>query len=794
MTLADEGAKLRLPSKLHTIRYTQQSPTVPLADGITMNVEHDTPGAAPPDLQHNEDGSITVNSVPEKEKKKVSKKNFYENLAEDMEDSDRNMVAAELLELVRGDLDSRTEWEATANRGIDLLGLKIEESSGNITSGGGNFSKAKDSVLLEAVLRYQSNFNAEMLPADGPVKVRDDKNHIPGKTEAVPVPPTPPAPPPMMGHNGAPPMAPDSFAPGGAVPPGMPGAPPPMGGAPGMPPPAGGAPPGMGAPQPAAPMGGPMPPPTLSRLELANALAKDFNHYLTETDKSYYADTDRMSFSQALFGVAFKKVYRDPVEKRPLSRFVMATHLVVNNGASSLHDAKRITHVIPAMTQVEMKRMVLAKAYRDVDLNEPFNTTESNDAKIAEIEGRKPRDERAGDRDYTIYECYCYLNLPGHEHKDDLPLPYRVTIEKDSQEILEIRRNWKRGDDTFKARRRFVKFPLFPGLGFYDYGFVHILGNTARILSAIESLMVDQGMLANFPGGMIDKMAARQETNQIRPGPGGFKPIDTGGRPINQVVMPMPYKDVSPNLMQLGTGLKTSAEKLASISELPLGEGRADVPVGTVIALIEQSTKLLSAVHKRNHAAQKEEFEILKELFGEDPEALIRGNKDPAYNWEEEQEINDTSLVPASDPNISSNIMRIMRAQAVVQMAQSAPPGLFDPKKVALRALKALEIEDPEDLFMPPQPPQSQQNPAAMEAQIKMAAVQSKAQSDQQGNQLKLQLQQMQMADHAADRSSQENIEKGRLQVQAMKDAQEFAQGITPPDSMAPTSSPTGGI
>lgn len=556
-----------------------------------------------------------------------------------------------------------------------------------------------------------------------------------------------------------------------------------------------GGPPMGGAPiQPQGPMGGDhMPQPQLSRTELANALQKDFNSYLTVVDKAYYADTDRMSFSQALFGLAFKKVYMDPVEKRPISRFVMANHLIVNNGASSLYDAKRITHMIPSMTQVEMKRMMLAKAYRDVDLSQPFNNAESTDAKIAETQGTKARDERPEDRDYTVFECYCYLNLKGYEHKNDLPLPYRVTIEKDSRVILEIRRNWKQGDPNFKQRRRFVKFPLFPGLGFYDYGFVHILGNTTRILSAIESLMVDGGMFSNFPGGMIDKMAARQETNQIRPGPGGFKPIDTGGRPIQQVVMPMPYKDVSPNLMALAQAIKSQAEKLASISELPLGEGRADVPVGTIIALIEQSTKLLSAVHKRNHAAQTEEFEILKELFMEDPEALSRLNPNPAHQWEEKEEIEDVQLSPASDPNVSSNIMRIMRAQAVVQMAQQSPPGLFDPKKVAMRALKALEIEDPEDLFMPPPPPgPPPPNPHAIDAQQKQAALAQKAKTDQQNMQTKLQLQGMQMQDHAADRQSQEKIEQGRLQVQAMKDASEFAQGIYPPASMAPPTPPPG--
>lgn len=790
MSLADEGAKLKVPEKLHTIRYEAASPQIPVADGITMSVEHSDPEGPPPDVTHNEDGSITVNSTPEIVKEKITKKNFYANLAESMDDVDLDSLASELLEAIAADMSSRKEWEETANRGIDLLGLKIEESSAVVTGGGGNISKAKDSVLLEAVLRYQSNFNAEMLPADGPVKIRDDKTQPVSILGA----PAPGAGAPPGGNGGQPPA-------GGAPPPipgiqGPPqaGAPPGMQPSPGAPPPSApnpmlghnGGPP-MNGLSPQGPMGGSdMPMPQLSRSELANALQKDFNSYLTTVDKAYYADTDRMSFSQALFGLAFKKVYMDPVEKRPISRFVMANHLIVNNGASSLYDAKRTTHMIPSMTQVEMKRMMLAKAYREIDLSEPFNNAESTDAKIAEIQGTQPRDLRPEDRDYTVFECYCYLNLKGYEHKNELPLPYRVTIEKDSRVILEIRRNWKQGDPNFKQRRRFVKFPLFPGLGFYDYGFVHILGNTTRILSAIESLMVDGGMFSNFPGGMIDKMAARQETNQIRPGPGGFKPIDTGGRPIQQVVMPMPYKDVSPNLMQLATGMKGAAEKLASISELPLGEGRADVPVGTIIALIEQSTKLLSAVHKRNHAAQTEEFEILKELFMEDPEALSRLNPNPAHQWEEKEEIEDVQLSPASDPNVSSNIMRIMRAQAVVQMAQQAPPGLFDPRKVAMRALKALEIQDPEDLFLPPAPPNPAPNPHTLDAQAKMASIQSKAKSDQQNAQLKLQLQQIQSQDHALDRASQEKIEQGRLQIQAMKDAAEFQQGITPPNGLAP--------
>jgi hypothetical protein len=770
MTLASEG--LSLPERMHTRRMNGDGQPVPVGDGITMSVQHDLSDAEMDDdsgITHNDDGSITVDDPPQKEKAEKSD-DFDANLAVEIAAEDEsilNTLASELLEAIESDLSSRKEWEETFSKGIDLLGLKIESPSSDVSGGGGNISKVKDPLLLEAVLRYQSNFNAEMLPADGPVKVRDDKTQPLRAGGAGGDMVTPPASPPQMGHNGGPPM-------NGA---------PVMGVAPG------------------GPMGGTAPPPpppgaltgAVMRSDLAEALQKDFNHYLTVIDKPYYADTDRMSFSQALGGLAFKKIYVDPLEDRPVSRFVQANHIIVNNGASSLHDAKRVTHETPNMSRITMKRMMLKGIYRDIDLSQPTSEPGSIDAKIKETEGRQNRNERPEDRDHVVLECYCYLDLKGYEHEDEdgeqtgLPLPYRVTIEKDSREILEIRRDWKEGDEDHKRRRHFVKYPLFPGLGFYDYGYVHILGNSTRVLSAIESLMVDGGMFSNFPGGLIDKMAARQEKNQMRPGPGGFLPIDTGGRPIQQVVMGMPYKDISPALMQLAQALETNARKLGSIAELPLGEGRADVPVGTVIALIEQSTKLLSAVHKRNHSAQQEEFEILKELFMEDPEALTRLAENPAHKWETEAEFKDINLVPASDPNISSHILRVMRAQAVVQMAQQAPPGLFNPKEVATRALRVLGEEDIEALFLPPPPPGAQPpSPHMVDAQSKMMALKQKAASDQQTNAAKLQMQQLEMQDHAADRASKEQIERERLSQQAMKDAREFASDVTPPDSLLP--------
>lgn len=759
--------------RLDKIRYNEPERVLP--EGVSVSFGPDDEEEKPFEpLTENEDGSFTVNDPPQK---KQTKTGHDANLALTLDETYLDTLASDLLQAIEEDLQSRRDWEETFNKGIDLLGLKIEAAASDISGGGGNISKAKDPLLLEAVLRYQSNFNAEMLPANGPVKVRDDKVEPPPSgaggtgTGSPPVAAAPVAAAPIgLGHNGGPPLDQPPAMAGGGVPPMPQPAVPPMGGMGPSPPPM--APPG--APQPPKPpMGGSAPPPNVpadgwTRSAKAEAVQKGFNHYLTVTDKAYYPDTDRMSFSQALGGCAFKKVYMDPIENRPISRFVMANHLIVNNGASSLYDAKRKTHAIPNMSFVTLKQMMEAGAYRDIELGQPISTPGSVEQKIAETQGTTARTNRPEDVDYTIYECYCWLNIPSMEQKKGVPVPYRVTIEKDSRKVLEVRRDWKKGDKLFRQRRHFVKYPLFPGLGFYDYGFVHILGNTTRILSAIESLMIDQGMFANFPGGVIDKMAARQETNQIRPGPGGFKPIDTGGRPISQVIMPMPYKDVSPNLLALAKGIQDGGRKLASISELPLGEGRADVPVGTVIALIEQNTKLLSAVHKRNHAAQQEEFELLKELFAEDPSALIKSNKDLDDSIVA-RDFEDVDLVPASDPNISSHIMRIMKAQAVLTIMQQTPPGMMNIKEGITRALRAIGEEDIDALFLPPQPQNQQPPPHVLDTMAKAQALQQKAKSDSENNAVKLKLQELKNQDSAADRASNEQIQLQRLQGEAVK-------------------------
>lgn len=768
MTLAAEA-----PARRDTIRY--QEPERELPDGIRVNVSTDDGEPDESGLVYNEDGSVTVQE-PEKKVAKGSK-NFDVNLAEAMDETELGSIASELLEAIAEDKRSRLEWEETVSKGIDLLGLKIETQGSEVTSSGA-IARAKSTLLLEAVLKYQSNFNAEMLPADGPVKVRDDKvqaSSTPPETRAPPVAAGSAAP--GLGHNGGPPMEPPGMAMGGVppAPPQMP--PPPMG--------------GMGQPgMPKPPMGGMAPPPpalgAFEHVDLAQAFEKDFNYYLVVGDPIFYPDTDRMSFSQGLAGCAFKKIYRDPLENMPVSRFCMAQHVIVNNGASSLHDAKRITHEIPNMSARTLKQMMMAGVYREVDVSTPFSDQKGPvDTKIAETEGRQPHVQRPDDRDHDVMECYCYRNLVGFEEKGDLPVPYRITIEKDSQQVLEIRRDWKKGDKNFKRRRHFVKYGLFPGLGFYDYGYVHLLGNTTRILSAIESMMCDQGMFANFPGGLIDRSAtSRQDTNQFRPAPGGFKSIDTGGRPISSVVMALPYKDVSANLMALVKGIDQDARNLGSIAELPIAEGRGDLPVGTVLALLENSKVLISAVHRRNFASQHEEFEILKELFAEDPKALSRLARNPARQWETAEEFEDVDLVPMADPNTSSKVQRLGKATALVQILQQSPPGLLNAKEILTRTFKIMELEDIDALFAPPPPPGSQPPaPHVVDAQAKQAQLMAKLQSDQQNNQTKLQLAQMESQQKAAQLVSDEKIEAERLIGERIKHSndsqQEWAQHVS---------------
>lgn len=466
--------------------------------------------------------------------------------------------------------------------------------------------------------------------------------------------------------------------------------------------------------------------------ELAESLEEDMNYYLTSIATEYYPDTDRLLFLVGFGGCMFKKVYNCPIRQRPVSESVDATDLIVSNAATDMRNSGRVTQRI-IMRPSTLKRMQLAGAYRDVALQTPTGVQPNAvERQVADSQGVQPVAQQTEDRDHTIYECYCELDIAGFEHEKDgdytgLPLPYRVVIEKDSRQVLEIRRNWREEDESCLAKLPFVKYSFVPGLGFYDLGLLHILGNTTNALTAAWRELLDAGMFANFPGFLYSKLLGRQNTNEFRVPPGGGMGIDTNGMPITEAVMPLPYKDVSVAFAQFIDQIAQTGQRLGGTAEVQIAEGRQDAPVGTTLALIEQATKVEGAVHKRLHAAQAEEFQMLKECFRDNPQSFIRamamkGNTD----WNEEKflaALNDSSLVPMADPNTPSHMHRLMKAMALIQLDQ-AYPGLMAPDKVLKRVTAMVGISDIDSLLADPN---AGGNGVPPEIQLKLKELEEKA-------------------------------------------------------------------
>ena len=595
------------------------------------------------------DGSITLSldgSPIERADKKGT--GWFDNLVEDIDQAELSRISYELLKGVEDDLQSRKEWIEDRAQGIKLLGLKVEipglagAADGAPVEG---MSRVRHPLLLEAVLRFQANARSELLPTDGPVKIREDNNNQTDGSD-----------------------------------------------------------------------------------ELANDLENDLNHYLTSTAKEYYPDTDRMLLMLGFGGTAFKKVYYCPLRNRPVSESVDADDLIVNNAATDLSNAKRVTHRIYMRPSV-VKRMQILGVYRDVELSTAKMVSldavqrEKNAQQGIAQDGMNP-----DDRDREIYECYCELDIRGFEHRrkgkeTGLEIPYRVTIDVSSKEILSIVRNYDEDTkDLPEARQNFTKYTFVPGMGFYDIGLLHILGNTTNAVTAAWRELLDAGMYANFPGFLYSDAGARQNTNMFRIPPGGGALIKTGGAPIQDAVMPLPYKEPSQALMALVDNIAQTGMRVGGTAEQAVGEGRADAPVGTTIALIDQATKVLNAVHKRMHAAQAEEFALLVKCFKENPESFWQQNRKPARRWDQEtfiRALDQADLVPQADPNTASQTQRLMKVMALKEI-QAANPALYDPIAVDRMALQAVGWSNPEQFMVPPEALNAQPTPEqqAMQAQL----------------------------------------------------------------------------
>lgn len=658
-------------------------------------------------IQH-EDGSITVDfNVPDEDMEDDADDEFSGNLALRMEDSELDEIGSTLLEGIKLDDDSRKEWLDTRALGISLLGLKLEKprsDAGTSSAPLEGMSTVRHPLLLEATVSFQATARAELLPAAGPVKVRNDSPMPPREVAATPA----------LEE-------------------------------------------------------------TMEKSDdLSQALEKDMNHYLTAIATEYVPDTDRMLFYIGFGGDGFKKVYNCPLRRRPVSESIDAEDLIVSNAATDIRNCSRVTHHI-RMRKSVLRRMQILGAYRDVQLSPPAPAQKNPvDKKKEELSGQSETQKRPEDRDYDIYETYCELDLDQFAPKEfkgkGLPLPYRVTIEKDSRKVLDVRRNWDEDDEQCLAKPFFVQFPFIRGLGFYGLGYIHLLGNTTNALTAAWREMLDAGMFASFPGFLYAKGAGRQLTNQFRVPPGGGVGLDIGSQQsLKDAIMPLPYKDPGAGFMAFIEKMGEDGRRLASTASANVGEGKQDAPVGTTLALIEQATKILDSAHKRLHAAQAEEFKLLKERFREDPEAFWRHNKKPARQWKKDQFIaalNSCDLVPVADPNNPTALHRYAKGQIIKEL-QKASPLLYDPIGVDTKVLRIADI-NPEGLFRPtpaPAPPDPR-----MEA-IKEKAASQKRQSDIQllETQIKAATQAAAIQDKQQDRQSREKIEEMKLQLELLK-------------------------
>lgn len=536
---------------------------------------------------------------------------------------------------------------------------------------------------------------------------------------------------------------------------------------------------------------------TTEEQQLADDFADDFNYYLTEVATEFYPDTSSMIMHLMYCGNTYKKIFRCPMRDRPVSESVSMLDLIVSDEATDLQNAIRVTHQFQ-MTRPQLRRMQIAGRYRDVNLGFSQAMNAPGHAALKAADGLQPASMRPQDVPYTLWETDVDLDILEHkidgkwerEAPEGLPLAYKVTVDYATRQVLGIWRNWKDGDPLYRKRNMYVRYGLVPALGFHQWGFLHLLGNHTKALRAIWRLMIDAGMFSNFPGG-VKLRGARSQTNELAPGPGEWVDVDAppGATDIRQVLMAMPYKTIDAVYVQLAQIIEEGAQRLGGTVMLETGEGRTNVPVGTIMSMIEQQTQVMAGVHKRAHRSQKEELRKIRELFAENPQDLILLSRDPSRVWSVADAFMDLNLVPASDPNIPAHVHRIMQAWALMMVAQ-ANPQLYDMRAVNMRVLRTIRVSQPDDLLLSPdqlaaaQANQGQGVPpdpnklAALQQKERLAqqeAAQRAAESEKQA-QTKLALGERQAQLRIAQAERQAQLKTEIAERQARQKAAELAQ------------------
>jgi hypothetical protein len=528
---------------------------------------------------------------------------FDANLAEEMDASDLQTVASDIVEMVDADINSRKEWVDMYVKGLDVLGMKYEERTEPWLGACGVFS----TVLTEAAVRFQSETIIETFPAQGPVK-----------TEII-----------------------------GAI--------------------------------------------DKLKEQAAERVRDDMNYQLTEVMTEYRPEHERMLYNLGLAGAAFKKVYFDPSLDRQVAMFIPAEDIIIPYGASSAATSERLTHVM-RKTKNDLKKLQVAGFYIDEELGEPVAIHTDVEKKKAEDQGYSLTDD---DR-YQILEVHIDYDLPGYEDEDGIALPYIITIERGTNTVLAIRRNWEEDDKKKLKRQHFVQYTYVPGFGAYGLGLIHLIGGYARAGTSIIRQLIDCGTLSNLPGGLKTR-GLRIKDDDTPISPGEFRDVDVPSGSVRDNIMALPYKEPSQVLASLLERVTEEGRRLGSIADMNISDMSANAPVGTTLALLERQLKTMSAVQARVHFSMKQEFQLLRDIIRDhtpdeysfDPVEGDRKAKQADYDM--------VSVIPVSDPNSATMAQRIMQYQAVIQLAQGAPQ-IYDLPQLHRQMIEVLGIKNADKL------------------------------------------------------------------------------------------------
>lgn len=544
------------------------------------------------EIEQLEDGTSVYEIGPEPKAPPKKALEFYDNIADTLEDDVLKRISHHLLEAIEEDIESRKDWITAIEKAKNYLPFSLEDVSGAAFK---QACRTFDTTLAEALVRFYSVVRAELLPPSGPVGFKIEGQ----ETE---------------------------------------------------------------------------------ELQFQGEKLRNFlNFYLTTIDKPYYSDFEKFLMYLGLYGSCFKKVYYDPLLEKPISRFIVPEDFIANNQCSSILDSVRLTHVLH-LSKREILLNQQSGAYRKIELPYLKLSQSSNDDDQDEESKKDGVDLNVytNASSFSIYEVHAYLNLKDFENTgetdsdESIPLPYIVTIDKHSKEVLSIKRNWNEDDALKKRINYFVQYNYLPGFGIYGIGLAHLIGSNAIALTQILRQSIDAATFKNFPGGLRVRGIKQQDTT-ITVGPGEWIPVDTNGLPLAEAFMKLPYDDPSVALLQLRADLIQATKELASTSEMGMMDSKEDIPTGTAVAFLETANRIQSAVLRSIHYSFTEELQLLAKIFSQTMGIETFSNAGDEMEITSEDFIDQIRIIPVSDPSTNSIAQRVMKARSALDIALQDP-------------------------------------------------------------------------------------------------------------------------